>query len=183
MAASVQVTFRDIPHSDAVEQHAERLATKLDTFYDRITKTHVVIEKPHRRHKHGKGYHVGVTMHVPGRELAVTRNPYDDREELHATLDAAFDDAQRVLEKFASELKLGQRQNHSKPAHGRVTKVFHDRGYGFLESEDGVELYFHRNSVLNGKFDRLFVGCEVRYAEEMGIKGPQASTVDIAGKG
>lgn len=182
MAAPVQVTFRDIPHSDAVATHVQKRAAKLETFFDRLMKCHVVVEAPHRHHKHGKRYHVRIDMHVPGRELVVSRNPEDDREDLHATVDGAFGDAERILEDYAQGLKLGQRVNHQKAPHGRVTKLFSDRGYGFLESEDGIELYFHKNSVLNGKFDRLAVGTEVRYAEELGEKGPQASTVDIVGK-
>lgn len=182
MAAPVQVTFRDIPHSDSVEAHVQKRAAKLETFFDRLMTCHVVVEAPHRHKKHGQRYHVRIDMHVPGRELVVSRNPEDDREDLHATVDGAFGDAERVLESYAEGLKLGQRVSHQKPPRGKVTKVFHDRGYGFLENEEGVELYFHKNSVLNGKFERLMVGTEVRYAEELGEKGPQASTVDLLGK-
>lgn len=39
------------------------------------------------------------------------------------------------------------------------------------------EVYFHRNSVLHGDFDLLAVGTEVRYFEELGDDGPQATTV------
>ena len=63
---------------------------------------------------------------------------------------------------------------------GRVTRLARD--HGFLEGEDGKEVYFHRHAVLQG-FDRLVVGNRVRYAEERGDKGPQASTVDILRSG
>ena len=46
--------------------------------------------------------------------------------------------------------------------------------FGFLMTASGGLLYFHRNSVLNGDFDRLEVGDEVRYIEEMGDTGPIA---------
>ena len=62
-----------------------------------------------------------------------------------------------------------------------ITKLFQDRGYGFLESEDGREIYFHKNSVLDGRFEKLQIGAKVRYAEEDGDKGPQASTVHVNG--
>jgi len=58
-----------------------------------------------------------------------------------------------------------------------VTKLFVDRGYGFIEDEEGREIYFHRNSVLGIAFEKLHVGAKVRFAEEDGDKGPQASTV------
>jgi ribosomal subunit interface protein len=108
MAALVQVTFRDIRHSDAVETHVARRASKLETFYGRMVKCHAVVEKPHRSHRHGQGYHVRVDMHVPGRELVVTRNQDDEREDLHAAIDAAFDDAERVLEDYARRLKANR---------------------------------------------------------------------------
>lgn len=182
MTVPVQVTFRDIPHSDAVASHVERRAAKLETFYDRIMRCHVVVEAPHRHHKHGKRYHVRIDMHVPGRELVVSRNLDDTKEDLHAAVDDAFADAERVVEEYARELKLGGRVSHVKPPHGVVAKVFHDRGYGFITDEEGREIYFHQNSVLGGKFARMRAGTKVRYAEEDGDKGPQASTVHVVGE-
>jgi cold shock CspA family protein len=44
---------------------------------------------------------------------------------------------------------------------------------------DGREIYFHRNAVLAGHFDRLRIGSQVRFAEEAGEKGPQASSVRL----
>jgi len=61
-------------------------------------------------------------------------------------------------------------------------KLFSEEGYGFLETPDGREIYFHRNSVIGSDFDRLEIGTEVRFAEETGEQGPQASTVTIVGK-
>jgi cold shock CspA family protein len=64
-----------------------------------------------------------------------------------------------------------------------VVRILADEGYGFLESADGREVYFHQNSVLEGAFRKLRLGMEVRFAEEPGEKGPQASTVSIVGRG
>jgi cold shock CspA family protein len=67
---------------------------------------------------------------------------------------------------------------HEHPhAAGRVTKLFSRSGYGIIEDAEGREVYFHRNSVLNGGFRRLEVGTPVRFVECSGDKGPQASTV------
>ena len=54
--------------------------------------------------------------------------------------------------------------------------------FGLIETSDGREIYFHRNSVLNGEFAKLSVGSRVTFAEEIGDKGPQASTVKLMGK-
>lgn len=167
-------------HSDAVELHLRRRAAKLTTFFERIVSCRVAVEAPHRSHRHGKRYRVRVDLTVPGNELVISRNPPENlqHEDLHATIDSAFDDAERVLEEYARKLRGEVKRTDGAP-HGVVTKLFRHEGYGFLESAEGVELYFHRNSVLHNHFDRLEIGSEVRYAEELGDKGPQASTVAL----
>ena len=71
----------------------------------------------------------------------------------------------------------GQVKRHEAAPQGRVARLFPEEGYGFIESVDGREIYFHRNAVVNGGFERLAVGAAVRFAEASGDKGPQASTV------
>lgn len=180
MAAPVQLTFRDIPPSPALSAHVEKRAAKLATFFDRILSCHVVLEAPHRHKTHGKNFHVRIDMHVPGKELVVTRNLEDTKEDLHAAVDDAFADAERVLEEHV-RLQRPEGKTHKKPPHGVIAKVFHDRGYGFIADEEGREIYFHQNSVHGTKFEKLVVGTKVRYAEEDGDKGPQASTVHVNG--
>ena len=65
---------------------------------------------------------------------------------------------------------------------GTVKSLDASGEFGFLEAADGHEVYFHRNSVLDGAYNRLAVGAHVAFAEEMGEKGPQASTVKLLGK-
>ena len=57
-----------------------------------------------------------------------------------------------------------------------------EEDYGKLESPQGRVIYFHRNSMLKGAFARLETGSEVRYTEEAGEQGPQASRVALVGK-
>jgi cold shock CspA family protein len=52
-------------------------------------------------------------------------------------------------------------------------------GFGYITTVGGREIYFHRNSVINEEFDNLVPGRGVRFSEEMGDKGPQASTIQI----
>jgi cold shock CspA family protein len=63
-----------------------------------------------------------------------------------------------------------------------VKKFLAGEDCGFIETAEGREIYFHRNAVLGGAFDRLIVGSEVRFVEEKGVKGAQASTVHLIGK-
>src|SRR5580692_7747052 len=71
--------------------------------------------------------------------------------------------------------------NHAEASHGRVKNLLAREDYGFIETADGRQIYFHRNAVLDAAFDRLKVGSEVAFAEEEGVKGPQASTVRVVG--
>ena len=179
MAAPVQITFRDILSTPALNAHVERRAEKLPTFFDRMVSCHVVVEEPHRHSRQGKKYHVRIDMFVPEKQLVVSRNPEDSREDVHATIDKAFDDAERVLEEYAQKLQPDLKI-HARPPHGLVTKVFPERGYGFIATQDdGREVYFHRNSVINEKFEKVGIGTKVRFAEEDGDKGPQASSVYV----
>jgi cold shock CspA family protein len=52
-----------------------------------------------------------------------------------------------------------------------VIKFFPDEGYGFLATLDRREIYFHRDSVLHERFDRLAIGTEATFVEEDGTKG------------
>jgi len=71
-------------------------------------------------------------------------------------------------------------KTHEPQARARVARLHPDDGYGFLETPDGREIYFHCNSVVGGEFEQFQVGDEVRFAEELGDRGPQASTVHPA---
>ena len=93
----------------------------------------------------------------------------------------AFDAAVRQIEDLAREMR-DQVKEQVETDRGRVTKFLAGEDYGFIESADGREIYFHRNAVIDGAFDRLKVGSEVAFVEEAGEKGAQASTVRLIGK-
>ncbi|MBN9310391.1 cold shock domain-containing protein, partial [Devosia sp.] len=93
----------------------------------------------------------------------------------------AFAAAQRQIEDAMREMR-GDIKEHVAPDHGRVARFVAGEDYGFIETSDGRELYFHRNAVLNNAFNSLAVGDEVRFVESEGEKGPQASSVRPIGK-
>jgi cold shock CspA family protein len=102
--------------------------------------------------------------------------------QLPALINLAFGAIERQLKKTA-ELRRGDVKNaENGQPHGIVEKLF-DEGYGFLRAVgDDRQVYFHRNSVLHGDFDRLSVGTEVRFTPQEGQEGPQASSVQIVAK-
>jgi ribosomal subunit interface protein len=182
MKVPLQITFRHTEHSDMAEARIRERAAKLDRIYQDIVAGHVVVDLPQHRHRKGKMFQVEITLTVPGRELVVNRDPLLDHahEDAYVAIDDAFDAMERKLKEHARELS-GEVKRDLAPERGTVDKLFPEEGYGFIVSRDGREIYFHRNSVLGGTFDRLRQGAEVRFSEEEGEKGPQASTVELAG--
>ncbi len=183
MTVPVQVTFRDIPHSDAIETYVRERAAKLETFSTRIIGCHVAVEAPHKHQHTGRHFRVRIDLTVPGTEVVVSHAPDESsaNEDAHAAIDDAFDRLGRRLEDHLRRQRGDVKSREEPYRDGRVSKLWTYEGYGFIETPDAGEVYFHRNSVLHHAFDRLKIGSAVRFVEELGEKGPQASTVILAG--
>ncbi len=175
MEIPLQITARDIDLTDAIRAEIKEKAEKLDKFYDRITRCKIVVESPRRHQREGKLYSVHIYMTVPGSELVVKRELDKD---LYVALRDAFRDIRRKLEDFVSEQRKDVKYHEEAPR-AVISTLFHDRGYGFLTTSEGLEVYFHENSVVNEDFNKLKVGMKVRFVQKAGDKGPQASTVTI----
>jgi ribosomal subunit interface protein len=185
MQLPLQITYKGIDPSDAIEARIRQHAAQLERFHDRITRCHVVVERSqHRRHK-GDLYRLRIDLTVPGREIVVSHDPGLDHahEDMGVAIGEAFKAAVRQIEDQARRQR-GDVKSHEAPAHGRVKLVFPGENYGIIETEDGLEVYFHANSVAQGDFSQLNTGDEVRFVAQEGesAKGPQASTVIPAGK-
>ena len=207
MRSPLKITFRDMPPSKAIEDNIREKATKLESFHDDIMSCRIIVEAPHRHHRKGKAYGVRIDITVPGDELVINREPkhlvvaravhgeeleqklaenheltkYAAHEDVYVAIRDAFDAAARKLQDHARR-RRGKIKTHETSQLARVGTIFPMEDYGFLQTLDGREIYFHKNSVLPPGFDRLEVGTEVHYAEEVGEKGPQASTVRVAGR-
>jgi ribosome-associated translation inhibitor RaiA len=185
MQEPLQITFRGMGHSDAIERRIRTKAEALEQFYDRMTSCHVTVEAPHHRHHRGNLYSVRVEIDVPGDRIVVgrTRRSHHAHEDVYVAIRDAFDAAVRRLEDYA-RTRRGKVKRHEVPDHGKVASLFPEAGYGFVQRADGYEVYFHEHSVVDGSFRQLDVGDEVRIvvAEGEGEEGPQASTVVPVGK-
>jgi ribosomal subunit interface protein len=176
MKIPLQITARDFELPESIEAIIREKADKLNTFCDQIMSCRVVVETPHRRQQKGLLYNVRIDMTVPGAELVVKREPHAD---IHAAVREAFDAARRQLQD-QTRRQRGEVKVHEETPRARVHALLPEDGYGFLITSAGREIYFHENSVLDGKFKQLKVGMEVRFVETDGEKGPQASTVAVA---
>ncbi len=109
----IQITFRNLRHSDAIEGHVRRRAEKLSAACRRVVACQVTIETPHRSKHHGQHYRVRIDLTMPRTELVVDRCPDAGREceDVYVAIDQAFDHAMRRLRED------GRRR---RPAHVRL---------------------------------------------------------------
>jgi ribosomal subunit interface protein len=175
MKTPLQITFRDIEQSDALEAHIREKAEKLETFFEPIMSCRVVVEMPHQHKHQGKIFTVRIDIGVPGKEIVVNR---DKHEDVYVALRDAFDAARRQLEDYGHRLRR-ETKTHPQEFTGLVARLVPEEGYGFIRRADGNELYFNSDNLVNINFDQLQEGVEVKYIEEMAAEGPQAKRVSI----
>ena len=180
-----EISFRNLDASPALEERIRGRLKELEQFHPRITSCRVVVEKGHRRHHQGNVFGIRLVLRVPGKEIVISRDPQADHahEDAHVAVRDAFDAARRQLEDYVRSQR-GTVKLHEVPDLGRVSKLIAEEDYGFLESQDGTEIYFHRNSVVGNGFDHLKIGDQIRFVLHPGEgeKGPQASSVVRLGK-
>jgi cold shock CspA family protein len=183
METPVEVDFQGMGARPDVRAAIEGHVAALERC-GRVTACRVVLKAPGGHHRTGGLYEVHIHLTLPeGREVNVARTPPAD--ERHADLTFAINDAfkhaRRQLQDHVRRMQ-GQVKHHESQPIGTVKNLDASGEFGFLEAADGHEVYFHRNSVLDDAFNHLAVGAHVTFAEEMGEKGPQASTVKLLGK-
>lgn len=183
MHTSLQITFRNLDRSAAVEAKIRERAARLERRFGDIIGCRVAVELLHKHHRQGNHFHVRIDLTVPGGELVASREPdeHPAYTDVYVAIRDGFDAAERMLEDYMRRLR-GQVKAHETPLHGRVSELHRAEGYGRIETSDGRLVYFHRNSLVHADFDDLAVGDEVRYDDEQGERGPQASTVRVVGK-
>jgi ribosome-associated translation inhibitor RaiA len=100
---ALQLTFRNLDRSPALEADIRQHADKLEQFYDGIIGCRVVIEERHKHHRHGNHYHVRLEVSVPGGNLVMNREPDErhDHGDAYVAIRDAFDGVRRQLEDYA----------------------------------------------------------------------------------
>ena len=94
MAAQLQITVRDMPHSEVLESRIRQKLAGLERVHPRITAFHVTLEAPHNHHRKGGQFGVKLDIKLPGGEIVVTR---DHDEDIYVALRDACQAARRQL--------------------------------------------------------------------------------------
>ena len=186
MGIPVQIVFPDFPPSDAVAARIRHRVEKLDQFYNRILGCYVSVGYANKRHHKGNIFYVTVEIKVPGENIVYNRS-HENTNLSHTNVYVAVRDAFRGIERQLQDFVRKRRvRTHwapqAGPERGRVVRLIFespDDGYGFLAKDTGEEVYFNAHSVLHKAFSDLKIGSRVRFSEEQGEQGPQASTVEL----
>lgn len=174
-----EVVLSEVAGRAALEAAALDRIAGLAASCPRILRCRVVVEAIHQaRLGLGDFVHVRLSIAVPGGEIVVRRAPSSasSLEDAATALRRTFDVAKRRLDEWS--------RAHPAPAgpgpaarEGRIARIDRASGTGLVRAAEGDDLRFWRDGVLDGGFDRLGVGDEVRFIADPGVPFPRASAV------
>src|SRR3974377_1535346 len=183
MQTPPEIVFEGLPATAQINDVINTHLAQLEARWGAITCCHVFVKGPGQRHRKSGLYDVHIRLALPdGREVNVTRTPPADERhsDLTFAVDDAFKHARRQLQDQVRRMQ-GHIKDHQSFATATVARIDPSGEFGFLETADGQEIYFHRNSVVGHGASSLQVGSRVTYVEEPGEKGPQATTAKVMG--
>jgi cold shock CspA family protein len=183
MQTPAQIEFEGVVGTPELQASIDQHIAELESRFGRLTAGRVVVRGPGDHHRTGGLYQVSIRLALPdGREVSIGRTPKQDERyaDLTFAVDNAFKRARRRLQDQSRQMQ-GQIKQHENQPVGTVVRIDPSGEFGFIEDADGQEVYFSCNSVVDGP-SNIALGTRVSYVEEMGEKGPQASTVKILGK-
>ena len=107
MQSPLNISFRNMDPSVAIETRVREKAEKLERLYDRIISCEVVVEAPHRNHQKGKLYDVRINLSVPGDDINVGRTGPQNHahEDVYVAIRDAFAAAGRQLEDHVRKMR------------------------------------------------------------------------------
>lgn len=100
MAIPLQITFRDVDQSDAVEERIRERVERLEKrFGDRATSLHVTLSAPHHSKHKGRLYQFTLELVVPKGDVVINQGDGDHaHEDVYVALRDAFNSLERRTE-------------------------------------------------------------------------------------
>lgn len=177
-----KIQYLDFHESESVSKAIQNHINTLEKITNRITSCHVVVSRPHRKQVKGNTFHVKLRIHLPGTTIVIDKDPGKNHahEDVYVAVRDAFWAAKRKVEDYVRK-QSGFIKERSISPHGKIIRLNPIDDCGFIQTQDLREIYFHRNSLVNGSFEELNIGQEVRFTETMGERGPQVTSMHIIG--
>jgi ribosomal subunit interface protein len=119
MRNALQITFRDMSPSDALEARIRDQAAKLEKFHSNITSCRVTVEESRKHHSQGRHFGVRIEVHVPGGEPLMATLKHD--EDVYVAVRDAFGAVRRQLEEGLREMR-GEVKAHEAPLDGKMAR-------------------------------------------------------------
>ena len=192
MQVPVEIAFRNIQPSDAVEADIRDHVQRLERIYGRMTTCRVRVDQRNQNANETIPPVVHIEISVPGyKDIVVAHEPDHLQRKFQApdlrnAINEAFRIAERRLTKYKDKLTdhgVAERGHEaSNEFRGQIAELMPEKDFGYVMTKEGSLLYFHRNSLLSGDFDQLRRGDEVSYVEQTGDTGPTASKVRVVMK-
>jgi cold shock CspA family protein/ribosome-associated translation inhibitor RaiA len=181
MDIPLEIVFHNIRPSAEVEALIREHVARLEKLYPHLIGCRVSVEMLHKQHRTGNVPEVHIAIRVPGKEIAISREPQKAKQRraapnVHTSIKDAFRAAEKRLKDF-KRVQYGDVKVKEAPLQGYVVTLEAEKNYGFIAIGNGEELYFHRNSVADDGFDALHEGDAVQYTVVAGDKGPSAGRV------
>lgn len=180
MQKPLEVTFRGVPTTEDIGDLIEEKVAKLEKVCNYITSCSIAIERPQLYQRMGNPFRVRIDIRIPhNHEIVVKRESTegDMHDSLQMVLRDAFKAARLAVEDLVQKQRREVKPHFAVQSTGIVHRLM--KGYGFITTGEGRELYFHENSVVNMRFGGLKVGDSVRFTEEPGENGPQTTTLEL----
>jgi ribosomal subunit interface protein len=176
----MQIHWDDLGEiGEAVRDEVEDRLRRLVAQHDDVLSVRIA-GKASQHHRHG-GREVHISARAKGREIAASRAGVDMTLALHDAVDAFARELRRLRERRSSR---SQPRASGPPLLGLVDRVNREEGYGFVLTDDGTSVYFHRNALAGGlSFEKLDVGQRIALNVEAGAEGPQATVIAPAPPG
>jgi ribosome-associated translation inhibitor RaiA/cold shock CspA family protein len=190
MQVPLEIAFHNVEHSDWAESEIRGHVARLEDIYKRLTSCRVRVDQRANNTHQTIPPVVRIEIGLPGhKDIVVAHEPEHlqrkyQRPDLHHAINEAFRIAERQLSEFKQRLSDRTAALTHESANeflGQIAEMLPERDHGFLMTKEGGLLYFHRNAVLVGDFDRLKRGDAVSYVEEVGDTGPIASKIRVRG--
>ena len=187
MQVPIEIAFHNLDPIPWAEEEIRGRIAKLEQIFDRLVACRVRVDQRANNSSRNIPPVVRIELGVPGKDLVVSHEPDHLQHKFQSPdLRNAINEAFRIAEDQLAEYKRQMQDRSTEPLHavqnqvlGQVADIDPGGDFGFVLTNTGGMLYFHRNSVLSGDFAKLRRGDEVHYIEEMGDTGPTASKVRV----
>ena len=192
MQIQPEIAFHNCEKTDWAEEAILDHIERLEEIYDRLITCRVRVDQTNDNTNHTIPPVVRIEISVPGhKDIVVSHEPGHLQRKFQAPdLKNAINEAFRIAEDRLTRYKDQLTDRTAPGTHeaanellGQIAEITPGEDFGFLLTASGGLLYFHRNSLLSGDFDRLKRGDDVYYVEDMGDTGPTAKKVRVKQNG